>query len=211
MSRLSCGQGVNASTTQREVELKEPSVDTQSNGEFSPAAPPIRHSQGEQQMTRSIFLALTGLLVSVSPLAAQEILEGTWKLVSSQRTNQATGATADTFGPNPQGFIMYGRDGRMMVLETQNGRPRVDSTDKATGQQRERLLSSMIAYAGTYKFDGKTIEHHIDISWNEVWNGTTQVRDVKREGDQLIYTTRPAQSPVDGTMGFATLIWEKIK
>jgi hypothetical protein len=99
----------------------------------------------------------------------------------------------------------------MMVLLTQTGRPRADSIEKMTDQQREQLYSSMIAYAGTYKFDGKTIEHHIDISWNELWGGTVQVRDVKKDGNRLIYTTRPAPSPVDGSMGFATLVWEKVK
>ena len=38
-----------------------------------------------------------------------------------------------------------------------------------------------------------------------------QVRDIKKDGDRLIYTTRPAPSPIDGSMGFATLIWEKVK
>ena len=47
----------------------------------------------------------------------------------------------------------------------------------------------MTAYGGTYKFDGSTIEHHIDISWNEVWTGTTQVKSVKRDADRLVYTT----------------------
>jgi hypothetical protein len=98
-----------------------------------------------------------------------------------------------------------------MVLITQGDRPRADSIETMTNQQRERLFSSMLAYAGTYEFDGNTIKHHIEISWNEVWSGSIQVRDVKKEGNRLIYTTRPAPSPIDGTMGFATLIWEKVK
>jgi Lipocalin-like domain len=161
-------------------------------------------------MTRVIFFALTALIVSTPSLAASETLEGTWKLISSQRTNQATGATTDTLGPNPHGLIMYGRDGHMIVLIAQSGRPRADSVEKISDQQRERLFSTMMAYAGTYTFDGKTIEHHIDLSWNEVWSETIQVRDIRKEGNRLIYTTRPAPSPVDGTMGVATVIWEKI-
>jgi hypothetical protein len=157
------------------------------------------------------LLVLITLSVSANPVLAQETLDGTWKLISSQRTNRATGATTDTLGSSPQGFIMYGKDGHVMVLITQGDRPRADSIEKMTNQQRERLFSSMLAYAGTYEFDGKTIKHHIEISWNEVWSGSIQVRDVKKEGDRLIYTTRPAPSPIDGTMGFATLIWEKVK
>jgi hypothetical protein len=69
----------------------------------------------------------------------------------------------------------------------------------------------MIAYGGTYKFDGKTVEHHIDISSNGVWTGTTQIRDVKREQGKIILTTRPAPSPCDGKMVSATLVWEKVQ
>ncbi len=162
-------------------------------------------------MNRFVPFALIAWVASATPVAAQESLEGTWKLVSSKRTNLATGTTTDSLGPNPQGFITYGRDGRMMVLITRTGRPRAESIDKMTDQQRNKLFSSMIAYAGTYKFDGKTIEHHIEISWNELWSGTVQVRDVKKDGDRLIYTTRPAPSPIDGSMGYATLVWEKLK
>ena len=162
-------------------------------------------------MTRAIFVAMSGFLFASAPIAAQEVLDGTWKLVSSKRTNTATGATADSFGPNPQGYIMYSKDGRVMVLMTRSDRPKPGSIDNITDEQRIRLFSSMLAYSGTYKFDGKTIEHHLDLSWNEVWSGTAQIRDVNKEGDRLIYTTRPAPSPIDGSMGFATLVWEKVK
>ena len=162
-------------------------------------------------MTRVISVVLFTLTFSAGPIAAQEVLEGTWKLVSSTRTNTMTGATTDSFGPNPLGYIMYGKDGRMMVLITRSDRPKPGSTDKMTDEQRSRLFSSMLAYSGTYKFDGDTIEHDIDGSWNQVWTGTTQIRNVKKDGDRLIYTTQPGPSPIDGSMGFATLVWEKVK
>ena len=73
-------------------------------------------------MTRVISVVLFILIFSVGPIAAQEVLEGTWKLVSSTRTNTTTGATTDSFGPNPLGYIMYGKDGRMMVLITRSDR-----------------------------------------------------------------------------------------
>lgn len=50
-------------------------------------------------------------------------------------------------------------------------------------------------YGGTYKFDGKSVEHSIDIAWNEVWSGTKQVRTVTREGDRLTLTTPPFPFP----------------
>jgi hypothetical protein len=63
-----------------------------------------------------------------------------------------------------------------------------------TDQQRADLHRTMSAYCGTYSFDGKKVEHHIDLTWNEVWAGTTVIRDVKVEGNRVTYTTRPTPS-----------------
>jgi Lipocalin-like domain len=78
----------------------------------------------------------------------------------------------------------------------------------------------MTVYGGTYKFDGSKVEHHIDVSYtlctrraypNEVWTGTTVIRDIKTEGDRLIYTARPAPFSGDGEMSVITLVYEKVK
>ena len=37
-------------------------------------------------MTRVLLLASTVLIAAVNPIAGQEMLDGTWKLVSSKRT-----------------------------------------------------------------------------------------------------------------------------
>jgi hypothetical protein len=79
-----------------------------------------------------------------------------------------------------------------------------------TDQQRADLFRSTLAYGGTYTFDDAKVEHHIDISWNEVWTGTTVTREIKREGEKLIYTTRPAPFSSDGKMSVVTVVFEKI-
>jgi len=96
-----------------------------------------------------------------------------------------------------------------MVLIVRNPRPKPESAEKITDQQRIDLLRTMTAYAGTYKFDGASIEHNIEISMNEVWSGTKQVRTIKRDGERLVYTTLPFHT--DGKMSINTLVWEKIK
>jgi len=158
---------------------------------------------------RTAMIALAFVAFSFSASAADDELYGTYKLISRTRTILDTGQiiTLD----QEHGFISYGQDGRMMVLSVRGNRPKPESVAKMTDQQRVALHRSMTAYGGTYKFDGKTIEHHIDISWNEVWTGTKQVREVKREGDRLTYTTRPAQNPDDGKVSVTTLVWEKLK
>jgi len=77
---------------------------------------------------------------------------------------------------------MYGSNGRLLVNITNGGRSKAESIDKITNEQASQLFRTMLAYGGTYNFDGKRVEHHIDISWNEVWGGTTVIRDIEKDG-----------------------------
>jgi len=152
------------------------------------------------------------LLLSVRGIAADaDELIGTWRLVSYQCKLVATGETEEIFGKNPHGYITYGRDGRMMVLIASGRRPRPGDLEKLTDQERADLFRTMISYAGTYTFDGNTVTHHIDISWNEVSTGTHQVRNVKLDGNRLTLSTNPQPRPQDGKMAVNTLVWEKMK
>jgi Lipocalin-like domain len=55
-----------------------------------------------------------------------------------------------------------------------------------TDQERAELFRTMIADAGTYAFDGKNLECHLDVSWNQAWTGTDIQRHVTFEGRRLI-------------------------
>jgi len=150
--------------------------------------------------------------VSVAALAEDRRLEGTYKLISSTRKILETGQVVDTYGKQPTGYIHYGPDGRMLVVlvSDKNDRPVPQDVNAITDEQRIKLFKTMIAYAGTYKFDGRTVEHHIDVSWNQAWTGTTLVRDVRLEGDKVILTTRPAPSAVDGKTSVGTITWQRV-
>ncbi len=106
---------------------------------------------------------------------------------------------------------MDGPDGRMMVIIVFSNRPKPESLDKMTDQDRANLFRTMTAYGGTYTFHGNRIEHHIHISWNELWTGTTVIRDIRRDGERLVYTSKPAPFSRDGKMSVNTLVWEKVK
>jgi hypothetical protein len=56
----------------------------------------------------------------------------------------------------------------------------------------------MFAYSGTYTVHPDRVIHHLDMSWNEAWSGTEQVRFCKIDGNRLIYTSVPARNPLDG-------------
>jgi hypothetical protein len=133
-------------------------------------------------------------------------LAGSYKLVSSTRKVLDTGEVSDTF------YIIYTPNGRMLVLIVfdQNDRPTPDSGAAPTDEQAPKLFRTMQAYGGTYEFDGRTVKHHIDMSWNQTWAGTTQIRDAQQDGDKLIYTTRPYPFPADGKMSVVTVVWQKV-
>jgi hypothetical protein len=161
--------------------------------------------------TVCLFISILIFLVSSSAKAGNEELYGTWRIVSNKRMVLATGETMDTFGKSPKGFINYGRDGRMFVLIVKDNRPKPPDLAKMTDQERVELFKTMIAYGGTYTYDGKTVTHHIDISWNENWTDTDSVREVKFEGNKLILSTHPHTDPIDGKITTAVVTWERVQ
>jgi len=162
-------------------------------------------------MSKTALVAALASIVSFPAFAGDQMLDGTYKLVSSTRKLLETGQVVDTFGKHPSGYINYGKDGRFLVLIVwdKNDRPNPENVKLITDQQRADLFRTMVSYGGTYTFDGHTVEHHVDISWNQVWTGTTVIRDVQWEGDKLIYTTRPADFTGDGKLSVSTLVWQR--
>ena len=164
-----------------------------------------------------VTLVIFALAVPVSMLAQAAKTEqttnplvGTYRLVSVQQIVTATGETRDMYGKAPQGYIIYGRDGRMMVIFVKDERPQPSDLAKMTDQERASLFKSMVAYSGTYDFDGKSVTHHIDVSWNQNWTGTDQVRNVRFDGRKVVLTTVPAPLSTDGKFGVSVLTWEKV-
>jgi Lipocalin-like domain len=117
----------------------------------------------------------------------------------------------DIFGKTPKGFVTYGADGRMLAMITYSNRPKPESIEKTTDEQRIALYKTMQAYGGTYTFDGKTVLHKVDICWDEVRCGTVVARDIEQDGDKLIYKTHPAPFSANGRMAVTILVWRKVK
>ena len=159
---------------------------------------------------RKIMLAFAVSALPLCAALADEELPGTYKLISGTRTLVETGEIMDSYGKQPKGYIMYGRDGRMLTLITHEGRPKPSRTGM-TDQDRADQYRTLNGYGGTYTFHGDSVEHHIDIAANETRVGSTEIREVKRDGNRLIYTTKPQPFSADGKMSVITLVWEKLK
>jgi len=159
---------------------------------------------------KKIFpIAFATIALSSQAIAAEFTLSGTYRLVSEQRTIIDTGEVISS--TSSRGYITYEGNGRMIVLIVRNPRPKPEGAENITDQQRIDLFRTITAYAGTYKFDCMTVEHSLEISMNEVWSGTKQVRTVKRDGERLVYSTPPFPFHTDGKMSVNTLIWEKVQ
>jgi Lipocalin-like domain len=139
----------------------------------------------------------------------QEFL-GTWKLVSYTRQEIPSGAKSDVMGPHTQGYINYGRDGRMIVMIVASNRQKPAAT-VATPDEAAALLKSLLAYAGTFTVDttAQTVTHHVEISWDESRTRIDQVRRFKLQGNTLTLTTDPSTDPATGEKTIRELLWEK--
>ena len=139
---------------------------------------------------------------------ASQVL-GTWKLRSYEREEIATGRRHNQFGAKPDGYLGYAPDGRMYAMFIRQDRIRPADV-VPTEEEGVQLLGSMVAYAGTYTLGENQVVHHIDISWNQGWTGTDQVRFFEMDGDLLTITTAPYRSYLDGREGRSILVWDKV-
>jgi Lipocalin-like domain len=145
---------------------------------------------------------------SVMPAhACSNPLLGTWKLRSFTTEFLDTGQKVEPYGAHPSGYLSYGADCRMYGIVVGEGRKPPAGADP-TDLEKIELFSGMGAYAGSYTIEGDKVSHHVDVSWNEAWTGTTQVRQFKVEGNTLQIQ---AEDSLDGRPGTATLVWTRIQ
>ncbi len=165
--------------------------------------------QGDD-MSRFVLAMLALLYASVSIAYGEDDLVGSWKLVSAFMKDVENGEVADAYGgPHPTGFLSYGRDHRMMAMGAYDKRIKPARVDQTTPEQRDQLFQTYFAYAGTFSVSDGSVQHHIEVSLNETWTGTTVTRDIRFENGKLILTTRPQLRP-NGRTVVITLTWEKI-
>src|SRR6201989_3067511 len=92
-------------------------------------------------------VVFAAILAATSAMAADNDLAGTYKLVVEQRTIVDTGDVIPV--KDPQGYITYGNDGRMIVIIVRRPRPKPAHIENTTDQERADLLRTLTAYAGT--------------------------------------------------------------
>ena len=119
---------------------------------------------------------------SVQPLKAttDSPIHGAWKLLTYVVEAQATAESFAPMGNNPSGYVIFTPEGRLSFTLSAAGRRPPRSVDERAG-----LLSSMIAYTGSYRLEGDRWITQVDVAWNPAWVGTEQTRFFVIEGGQL--------------------------
>lgn len=116
-------------------------------------------------------------------------IAGVWKLKKYTRRFLDTGEVRSDM--LPQAYILYTPGGFMMSITVEeNCQP--PAGEVLTDDERVRLFKSIIsAYSGSYTVEGDNVIHNVELSWNESWTGTKQVRRFTVTGDELIIETTP--------------------
>jgi hypothetical protein len=129
-------------------------------------------------------------------MANTEVLVGTWRMISWTKKDIATGEITDAMGPNPQGFMSYQPDGRMISLVVDSRRPALKGPTPSE-DEKARLFDSMLAYSARYTLTDDKLIHHVDLTYNPSWVGVME-RPCKIEADSLIISDAPGTDPLTG-------------
>ena len=77
-------------------------------------------------------------------------------------------------------------------------------------QDRASLLSSLVAYAGTFRVEGDKWITTVDVSANPAWVGMEQARSLRVTGDRLQEITAWAARP-DNRVARAVITYDRVK
>lgn len=146
----------------------------------------------------------------MTKVQAADSIVGTWRLVSLFEEETESKAVHKTFGDHPLGLLTYTPDGHMMAFLVDPSR-KPTAAPKPTDAEAAQLYQTMVAYTGRYTLEGEKITHHVDISWNQAWNGTDQWRYFEMKNNRLTLKSAPLVSPFSSKEIVATAVWEQAK
>ena len=140
-----------------------------------------------------LLAVLVGFATAIPTVLADDraMFIGTWKLKSFVTEFQASGEKRAVLGNNPSGYVVFTPEGRVITLIAGEGRKPAQTNDG-----RAALLKTMFSYSGMYRVESDRIITKVDVSWNEAWTGTEQVRFFKIDGNRLDVISAWAPSAV---------------
>jgi len=136
-------------------------------------------------------------------------LIGTWKQLSGTMVETGSGEQKSNLSAAPNGYVNFSADGRLILLSTDSAR-KAPAGQVPTAAEAEALYRSMIGYAGSYKVEGNKVTYDLDVSWNQSWTGSKQVRFWEVNGDRLTITTPEIVNPLTGKPSVFRLTFQKV-
>jgi len=106
-------------------------------------------------------------------------------------------------GEDGKGQLTYSATGRMagfLMRADFGSEPARSNTD----------AKKSLAYSGNWRIEGEDVCHDVDIATIPEWIGTTLVRTMVWQGDNLLLKTDPQKGP-DGNSYQNLLLWEKLE
>ena len=157
-------------------------------------------------ITRIGVMVLAVVFWNAANAQDSQKLIGLWKLVSYELEFQDTGERQTPFGAHPNGYGVITAEGRTMAVLTAEGRA-IPKSD----EDRAAAFKTVVAYTGMLKVEGDHWTTHVDVTWNEAWNGTDQVRFFRLDGDTLhISSAWSTNLNYEGRLTRGVLKWERV-
>ena len=156
-------------------------------------------------MSKRLSLLAALLVISVSAVAQEPSIVGTWVLTGADKL-LADGTRVADYGPNPHGHAIFTADGYYSVQVYRAERLKFASGDKFKGtpeEYKEASLSTSVHF-GRYSIDPvkHTITFKIDRSSIPNLDDTIAVRPYELKGDELSWRVAPRQ---DGSIPITML------
>jgi hypothetical protein len=134
---------------------------------------------------------------------------GTWNLQSFSELDVHTKAVAYPMGEKPKATVIYTEGGHVATIFTAAARI-APTGPRATDSEAIQLFRTMVAFAGRYEINDRELIYYPEITWNEAWNGTRQIRYFELAGDLLKISSAPAVSTLGNAETIMTMAWNRV-
>lgn len=144
-------------------------------------------------------------------MTAREQIVGAWTLVSVVSETD-DGKTGEPFGASPKGIIIFSGEGHFSLFQSRAEIPKITANDraKATAEEAQRIVSSSIAYYGTYAIDEATKVMTVNLTTSTFAN-VAAVPDQKRVITLLTADELRFDNPKTPTGTTLRTVWKRAK
>jgi hypothetical protein len=140
-------------------------------------------------------------------MASAHPIVGTWTLQSFSEFDVYTKSLSYPMGEKPKATVIYTERGHVATIFTAAERI-APAEPRPTDSEAIQLFRTMVAFAGRYEINDSELIYYPEITWNEAWSGTRQVRYFEISGDLLKISSAPAVSA--GVETIMNMTWNRM-